>query len=296
MKQRRSSRIVFLTGFLLFVVALVGFFSAFKSAKDEGTVVVAKTNLPAFRAIASGDIEYRNVPKASIGDHDLTKAEYEKQYLAKVDGKSVQGQEPKVFVPTAQILAGNRVDDRQAAKDPKASFAIISTDERVVAVTTTISGAAVGTIHAGDVVDVTQAGTSGSGTGAAANFAKVLCISDKIDGCKGVREPDISIAADTSKQGSGSDEQPVNVLLAVSDEDATSLAGQTVALALNPFCKVDETGHFAKRDDSPNDCQIDPEEMDREAAQNATSAASTDDAAGADESTKSTESTDTAGQ
>ena len=252
MKPRRSSKFPLVAGVLLLVVVVAGFFMAYQSVKDEGTVVVAAKDLPAFRPVTDGDIEYRKVPRASITEHDLTQTEYEEQYGTDTP-----------FVPTAQVLAGNRIDDRNAAKNPKASFAIISPDERVVAVTATLSGAAVGTIRAGNIVDVTQAGSSASGGGAAANFAKVICISDKVDGCKNVIAPGLSVSAETKE---GNREEPVNVLLAVADEDAPALAGQAVALALNPFCEVGEDGMFRERAGSPVPCQIDPDEMDRDAA------------------------------
>lgn len=265
MKQRRrSSKLPLIAGAALFVIALVGFFSAYVSARSEAKIVVAAKPLPAFQQVSEGDIVFQGVPKSSITEGDITEEEFNERY-----GKD------RLFVPTSYILQGERVQEGNAAKDPKASFAIVSPDERVVAVTASISGAAVGTIHAGDIVDVTQSG-SATGGGASANFAKVLCISDRADGCKDVIAPGVSVSAST--ESTGNDDEPVNVLLAVADEDAPALAGQAVALALNPFCEVNETGAFDTRKGSQIKCQIDPDEADREAAKSAQAVSPTEDA------------------
>lgn len=274
MKPRRSSRLILLASVLLLVVALYGFYAAFVSVQNKEAVVVATKDLPAFKAVEKGDIQYKDVPKSSITSDEITKVEYEDQYV----------KTKMAFVPTAQVLKGQRLDQRDAAKDPKASFAIVSPDERVVAVTASLSGAAVGTIHSGDIVDVTQAGNS-NGTGASASFAKVICISDKSDGCKNVIAPGISVSGDSSSNDL-SDDAAVNVLLAVADEDATSLAGQTVALALNPFCSVDENGMFVQRPGSPTPCQISPDDAGRDAAKGAQGSA--DDSASTQGSADST--------
>jgi Flp pilus assembly protein CpaB len=267
MKQR-PSKLLLVFGGILLIVATALFFRAYLFARNTEPIVVAASQLEPYSAVKAGEIKYENVPQASVTANDLTQDEYEKTY-----------QKRKLpLVVTARFLKGQRLDKREIARTAQESFAVVSPDESVVAVTTTLSGAAVGSIKPGDVVDVRAAGTANGGqdsTGGA-NYAKVLCIASQISGCSDVIPSGVSLQSTgqtaSTKSTAPTNEQPVYVLLSVAKADARGLAGSTVALALNPFCTVDNHGVFRSvSKDHP--CVVDSSSANREAAKAPTSVA-----------------------
>jgi hypothetical protein len=221
--QDRVSKLPLIIGIAFVVLAGVGAFFAISRSQNNEAIMVAKTDLSAYSFVGPDQLEAQSVPQASIGSDDLTKAEFE-------DLKSQ-------IVITGPFLAGQRIDQRYIVDSDNASFAGVLPDERVVAANSTASGSAVGTIQAGDVVDVTVDGGE-----AEVPFAKVICIATEPSGCQGVLPAGVNINAADS--GNDQSEGSVLLLLAVPEFDASSIAGQSVTLALNPFCRVDNEGFF----------------------------------------------------
>jgi hypothetical protein len=237
-KRSRSNRLPIIVASILILVVGIGFYQAVVVAKDEQGVVVAKQDLAAYSFVDQAQIEFMPVPRGSIREEDVTEDEYNELY----------GDEGMVL--TAQVLAGQRVDEREVASGPQQSFSVVLPDERVVAASTTATGAAVGTVQAGDVVDVSSEGGL-EGTGPLIEFAKVICIASTPSGCQGVLPPGVDLSV-----SGGSEEGSISLLLAVPRESATTIAGQNVTLALNPFCRVDRTGHFyTTREGAEEECQ-----------------------------------------
>lgn len=225
-------------GLIFIVCAGVAAWVAITRAQNTEEIMVAGKDLAAYSFIRSGDLKAEAVSKSSITDNNLTKAEFE-------DMKSEA-------VISSAFLEGQRIDTRNVLDDESSSFAVVLPDERVVAATSTVTGAAVGTIQAGDVVDINNEDSI-------SRFGKVICIATEPSGCKGVLPAGVTINADDSgdSQGEGS----VLVLLAVPAEEATSIAGKAVNLALNPFCRVDNDGFFYSPRESENgqfDCTPPP--------------------------------------
>src|SRR5690606_5480272 len=139
------------------------------------------------------------------------------------------------------------IDKRYIPKEKNASFAVTLPDERIVAVTSTIAGAAIGTVQAGDVVTVSTSSSPLSGGEITSEYAKVLCITSTPSGCQGILPPTVSVNSvkldesdGPSARGSG---DKVIALLSVAEQDAQDLAGASEAtLTLNPFCRVDADG------------------------------------------------------
>ena len=199
---------------------------AYQQARNTDNVMAAATDLAAFSFVDKEDLEVLAVPKASITDNDLTESEYDELYG---DGG---------MVLTGLSLQGQRIDTREVASGPQESFSVVLSDERVVAATTTLSGAAVGTIQAGDVVDIASEGGSLDG-GVLSDYAKVICIASTAAGCSGVLPPGVDLTA-----AGDEDTGEINLLLAVEGQSANSISGQQVSLSLNPFCRVDRSGYF----------------------------------------------------
>lgn len=257
MKRTRNSRLPTIIVAILIIVVGIGFYQAVVLAKNEVNVVTAAHDLPAYSFVSDPELEFKPVPRGSVGDTDLTEEEYRERY----------GDNGMVL--TAQVLAGQRIDEREVATGPQESFSVVLPDERVVAATTTLAGAAVGTIQAGDVVDVSTDG--GLDGGADVQFSKVICIANSAAGCRGVLPPGVDLSATGTSEG-------ISLLLAVPSEAADSIAGKQVTLALNPFCRVDRTGHFLPtREGAEEQCAA-PDRMAAEAL--GESAAQSDDVEG----------------
>jgi len=235
-RRKSSSKSPAVIAGILIIVISIGFYQAVVAAKAEKNVVTAKTDLPAYSFVSDADLEFTPVPKGSITENDITEDEYHELY----------GENGLVL--TERVLAGQRIDKREVAEGPQESFSVVLPDERVVAATTTLEGAAVGTIQAGDVVDVSSEGGDMSG-GGLVEFAKVICIANTPSGCAGVLPPGVDLSA----SGSG---ENVIVLLAVPRDSAEAVSGRQVSMALNPFCRVDRSGYFvATREGAEPECK-----------------------------------------
>jgi len=208
-------------GVVLILLAGIVAYRILANAQKNETIMVPNQNLPAYSFVDGSDLTATSVPANSVTTDDLTQTYF---------NDNLKGQ----FVITSPILQNQRVDKRDIAATGS-SFAVVLPDERVVAVNSTITGAAVGTIQAGDVVDV--AGSSGDTS--SSTFDKVLCIGSSAAACQGILPPGVNISVDsTSSSGN------VTVLLAVPQMDAPQIAGQSVNLSLNPFCQIDSQGYF----------------------------------------------------
>lgn len=240
-----KNKIIIIFAGALILLAAVGYLAAFKKAQDQVSVMVASKNLPAFIVVQESDLTVAQIPAGALSPNDLSEADYQADYVAK-----------KVpLIPTMPVLVDAQLDKRAIADKPQASFGIVLPDERVIAVTSSVSGAALGVIQPGNIVDVHTAG-SGSGDAFVSSFAKVLCISPDPNGCKGV----LASGQSSTIGGDGNsklanDGGPVKVLLVVDEGDAAQLAGEEVSLSLNTFCAVSPEGYFAStREDMP--CKV----------------------------------------
>lgn len=234
----------------LILIAGAAFYVAIRSASDLTEVATAAENVPAYTVVRDDDIAWKEVPQGSIVEgQDLTREEYDETYTR---------EEP--LITTAQVLPGARFDVRSIADSSRESFSVVSPDERVVATTSTLSGAAIGTINAGDVVDVTQDSTGGTDA-AGTSFAKVICIASTLDGCSGVLPSGLSVKPE-GEDDPGDQSGPVYVLLAVQQDAAGEIAGRQVNLALNPFCKFGSVAEglrpdqfYSAREGAAEQCQ-----------------------------------------
>lgn len=177
--------------FALLAVAISGFafYSALTGAQNQQAIMVAKADVPAYTLIQKGQMVEKGVSKSSITKNDLTAKEYQELFV----------KPNKPLVTTARFLADQRIDKRQVVQSGQGSFAMVAPDERVVAVSTTISGAAIGTINSGDVVDVGSSGSSSVAGGGSADFAKVLCIASTVAGCRGVLPAGVKLSIETAR-------------------------------------------------------------------------------------------------
>jgi hypothetical protein len=251
MNTRRKPNLMLIIGGIILLIVAVGFVQLVLSVRNETGVMVANRDVAAFSTIGKDDLVEVKVPKASVTDSDLTADEYEQL-------------KDKGIVATVRFLKGSRINEAGIAKNPQGSFMIVSSDERVIGVTASLSGVSGGTVQVGDVVDVRAAGVGADSS--AAYYAKVLCIADKPNGCDGVLPPGIELSGDKDKKSPGDQSLPVMMLLAVAKDDALGLSGANVSVALNPFCRTDENGKFVSaREDKP--CVVGEEAAMREAAQ-----------------------------
>jgi Flp pilus assembly protein CpaB len=241
MNQRKSitKSIPGIAAFLFIAIAGIVFYKAYMGVQDLQTIVVAKTNVPAFTTIQSAQLQTRQIPKGGVDPQDLTEAEYVSQYV----------DQHRPLVALSDIGSGSRIDVRDLLKAGTASLAMVSPDERVISIGTSQTGASGGLIHAGDVVDVYNTGgsnnSSGSGGGAAVSqFAKVLCISSNPTDCQSLLPAGetLSISGGSSDSSSSSSGSAIAVLAV--DQNDSNLAGGGYSLALNPFCRVGQYGQF----------------------------------------------------
>jgi hypothetical protein len=214
------------------VILAAGIFSfiLLRGIQDNVNVVVPKEDLAAYSFVGESDVDFVGVPKASVTEYDLTEDEFQNEYEGEV-------------VISAPVLSQQRIDNRYIAAD-SASFAVVLPDERIVAATSSVAGAAVGTIQAGDVVDINAGGGLSVSEGGSSQYAKVLCIATQPSGCSAVLPPGVNINANDNDETTGVTQAPVIVLLATVAADASAISGQEVTLALNPFCRVDKEGYF----------------------------------------------------
>jgi len=223
----KTSKFPLIIGVVFILLAAVGAWWAISQAQNNGEVMVAKSNISAYSFVSDAELEALSVPLSSITGDDLTKKEFED-----MNSKAV------ISNP---VLSGQRIDKRYVLSAENASFAAVLPDERIVAANSSVTGAAIGTIQAGDVVDVTVDGGALSSP-----FSKVLCIATEPSGCSAILPAGVDINADDSGDSgsSSSGDQSVLLLLAVPTDEASAISGQSVTLALNPFCRVDNNGYF----------------------------------------------------
>lgn len=264
---KRSKIVPVIIGLVLIAIAGIGFYRAYIGVQNLDNVMVAPEDMAAFTFVTKEDLEIKAVPESSITSDDLTEDEYDTNYVT--DGVD------EGTVLTDSILAGQRIDERQVAENAEQSFAVVLPDERVVAANTTVAGAALGTIRAGDVVDVSSgSGTVGTTGGGSSDYAKVICIATAASQCESVLPPGVRLGSGDSGGSSsdiGSDEAGVIVLLAVDAPDAISIAGQSVTLSLNPFCRVDRSGYFVSTREGADGCSPPSERMASHAQQSSQS-------------------------
>lgn len=222
---------------VLILVAGIGYYRAFIGAQDTVDVVAAATDLPPFIAVQQNQLGHVSLSHSSVRPGDMTWAYYNAHYGSKAGSARQQ------IIPVYAVVAGQVLDINVLAKSPQESFSIVLPDERVVAVTSSLAGSALGTIQPGDVVDAQTSNNGGSSV--AASFAKVLCISTSATGCRGVLPAGENVVSGI-KSSNTSSGGPINILLVVAASDANQLAGQDVSLSLNTQCGIDQYGYFTQ--------------------------------------------------
>lgn len=222
----RISKVPLILGIIFVILAGIGAFLAISRAQNNGEIMVASEDIAAYSFVGPDQLKAQSVPKSSITGDDLTKAEFED-----INSKAVI---------TGPFLAGQRIDQRYIVAGDGASFAGVLPDERVVAASASVTGAAVGTIQAGDVVDINvDGGTS------LVDFAKVLCIATEPSGCRALLPGGVKLSVNDSSQEQGASQgESVLLLFAVPADLASEVSGKSVTLSLNPFCRVDTKGFF----------------------------------------------------
>lgn len=241
---------------VLIVLAGAVFFTALTKAQNQKNVVVAKTDIPAYTVMTNTDVVFKPVAAGSITNEDITESEWKSR---KIKFEQENPGQDFGLIATVGILRDQRVDEREVSGKDAESFSVVSPDERIVAVTSDLPGVAIGTIRAGDVVDVTQSGAGGSGSGGTAQYAKVVCLSVTAAGCQKVLPAGILLSISDQQQGgaggTATETSRVYVLLAVAQADSNDIAGRQVSLTLNPFCRVDSEGLFVSTRQSVP-CQV----------------------------------------
>lgn len=217
---------------ILIGIAAFGFFSIIRGITNNEEVMVAAATLEAYTFINQDDLATEEVPESAIQDNMLTRAEYEELFFDE-EGRD-QG-----TVITYPFLEGQWIVEGGLSKDPENTFAVVLPDERVAAVTASATGAGLGTIRPGDVVTATKE-DSGGDRGVIVEYAKVLCITTKANGCTDVL-PGSRGAAESSEEAN---EGSFYILLAVPTDFAPAISGSAVALTQDPFCRVGPEGQF----------------------------------------------------
>ena len=191
--------------------------------QKKTSIVIAKSDIPAFSTIQSGQVEFRSVPSDSVGN-ELTEASYN-EYVKK--GQPI--------INRVEILPGQKVDSKVLVSSPQGSLAVVKSDEQVVAVSTSITGAAGMLIAPGSVVDVYS--SSGDSSQPLVTQAKVLAVGMGTQAASDVRP-------NNKVKGGGSSTELI-VILAVKSSDAGKLLNQSqVSLSYNPHKTFDAKGNI----------------------------------------------------
>lgn len=179
----------------------------------------AGAGVQAFRELTAADLQTIDIPAdAQLDQRIITKAWW--------DAETRKG---KLYTVT-NLLPGQIIDKMAVQANATASYQIVLPDERVVGVTTDLSGAIGGTLRSGDVVTALLDSGGGLTATQAAQFAKVISIGVGANAGKGV--------AGTTAPVAGDGASGIQVLLAVDKNDAALAAGKNVRIVLNPFCAV----------------------------------------------------------
>lgn len=219
----------------VFAILLWSFLSGREPQMITAMVPVSTgPGIQAFREVTPDDLQVMQIPAdTALENQIVTKQWYEAvttgaNWDALVGGKATPG---PLFTVT-NLLPGQIIDRQALQQNPSASYQIVLPDERVVGVTTDLSGAMAGTLKAGDVVTAIADSGSNSLTGEVrARFAKIISIGIGANAGKGVAGTTAPIAAGDGAAG-------IQVLLAVAKDDGPLIAGKSVRMVLNPFCAV----------------------------------------------------------
>lgn len=209
------------------------------SQPSTQVIYVPNDTVPAFRTlVVDTDLTQVSVKEDEIFADALTPARVEELTS---EGRSIYTVE--------RLQKGAPILVSQLSNDPLKALQVVSSDEQLVGVTTSASGSVAGTLRPGDVVDVV---TSGTNSGQVAGFAKVIgfgTIQDAGRGVAGVEEP-----------VEGSDGGDIQVILAVSKNDAAAVAGAEVSLSKHPYCQVSADGRISAVDETRADACAIPSE------------------------------------
>jgi len=202
-------------GMILAVGVSVLFYVFFSNLQAKETIMVASTNIPAFSNIQPSQLTPTSVPKDSVNETDLTAATYNEK---KAKNESI--------VNRIEILKDQRISSNAIGSSSLGSLSVVKPSEEVVAVSTSLTGAAGGVVVPGSVVNVYS--TSGDTNTPLVAQAKVLAVGTGPQVASSV-QPNSKVSSGNSSSGG------LIVLLAVRAADAGKLLGQSqVALAYNP--------------------------------------------------------------
>lgn len=242
---RRKSNLTLIFGIVFIGIAAVAAAITIIAAQPaKVTFVVPSADVPSYREITVDQLTEIKVDEDPALEGFLTADE--------VNALTADGS--KKLYSVGPLASGSLIPDRSVVADPAKGLAIVSADETLVGVTTTLPGSLIGTIKAGSVVDaIVDSSTTG---GRAVTFAKVVAIGDEkaAEGLAGVGSP-ANPSQDEAEAGGQA--QDIQVVLSVARADADSIAGQEVAMTLYPFCEITEEGAIVPTSEERADaCQV----------------------------------------
>ena len=214
-------------GMILAVGVAVLFYAFFSNLQAKENIMVATANIPAFSNIQPSQLAEKSVPKDSVSDTDLTADAYK-------DNKAKNAS----IVNRIEILQGQRVSKNAIGSSSLGSLSVVKNNEEVVAVSTSLTGAAGGVIVPGSVVNVYS--TSGDNTASLVDNAKVLAVGTGPQVASSV-QPNSKVSSGNTNGGG------LIVLLAIRASDAGKLLAQSqVALAYNPRKSFNSSGDICE--------------------------------------------------
>lgn len=193
--------------------------------QDQGQVVIAAKGIAMYSQVQDASLQIIKVPASSITDGDITPEELKAQRRS--------GQK---LVTRVEILPGQRLQESALAASSVGSFAVVKSDERVVALNTSFAGIVAGAVVPGSVVDVLS---DQQDDAPVITNAKVLAVG---------QSSDVAQQVENARGKAVSGEQAgLVVVLAVKSDQANLLANMSDAkLAVNPQLSFNSRGNICR--------------------------------------------------
>lgn len=234
-KRSNLTLIMGIAAIILLAILLFAFLTSLRP--DTVKALVPKEDIGAFQPVTEDSFDYADVPTNSPELEGLaTEATLEG---AKEKATAEEQREGIWLFSTQTLPKGKIFYADNLTNNSDAGCAIVSPDERVIAVTTTLPGGVAGAVRSGSVVDVS---TPGSELGGSATYSKVLAVGST-EGING----DICGVPASAPPGDGNNpgrSDGVIMALAVEAAQAQGISGQEVVITLNPFCTVKPTKRY----------------------------------------------------
>lgn len=223
-RRGRQKNYALIMGLALGLLAAVLVAVGLTRLQNQAEVVIASQSIPMYSEIKQGATEFAKVPADSVTDADLTRAEF--------DALQRQGS----LVTRVEILPGQRIQEGALATSSVGSFAVVKSDERIVALNTSFSGIAAGAVVPGSVVDVLS---GDDGTQPVLTNVKVLAVGPSSE---------VAAQVENSKgKAAPSEDNSLVVLLAVKASEANTLAALgSATMAVNPRLSFNSKGNICR--------------------------------------------------